>query len=105
MQHQKLKSIDLLGPTTMEGDSESEASDLDPTEDQNSPKSHDLSPDLQDDESLPPPEGVEIKRQDAQTGQNDNKENENVSRVDSPQGSELFDIGDIKNHFHHISQS
>ena len=88
----------------MEGDSESEASDLDPTEDQSSPKSHDLSRDLQDDESLlsPPPEGDETKRQDVQ---NDNKENENVSKVDSPQGSNLFDLGDIKNHFHHISQS
>ena len=107
LQHQKLKSIDLLGSTTMEGDSESEASDLDPTEDQNSPKSHDFSRDLQDDESLlpPAPEGQETKRQDGQTGQNDNKENENVSKVDSPQGSKFFDLGDIKNHFHHISQS
>ena len=107
LQHQKLKSIDLLGSTTMEGDSESEASDLDPTEDQNSPKSHDFSRDLQDDESLlpPAPEGQETKRQDGQTGQNDNKENENVSKVDFPQGSKFFDLGDIKNHFHHISQS
>ena len=105
LQHQKLKSIDLLGPTTMEADSESEGSDLDPTEDQNSPKSHDVSLDLQDDESLPTPDGAEPKRQHAQSGQNDNKENENVSGIDSPQGSNLFEFGDIKNHFHRISQS
>ena len=86
----------------MEGDSESETSDLDPIEDENSPKSHDLSHDLQEDES---PEGLETKRQDVQTGQNDNKENENVSKVDSPEGSKMFDLGDTKNNFHHSSQS
>ena len=100
--------MDLLGSTSVEGDSESEGSELDPTEEPHSnPKPHDLT-DYHENEA--PPEGMgplhlsshnELTNQSAE---NENKENENLSKKDAMQAHQHVDICN-ENLLKSISQS
>ena len=100
MQQQKLKSADLLGSTNVEGDSDSEGSEVDPAEEfQYSPKTHDL-PAHNENEALS--ECVETVHMNdsleltSQIGENDNKENLNLLRTDAHKHMDLRDSKNLQ---------
>ena len=109
MQHQKLKSIDLLGSTSVEGDSDSEGSELDTAEEsQSSPKSHNLTVYHENEAPQTPLEGgtesLHLSGHNEltnQNGENENKENENVLKNETYKHTDKCD----KNLMQSISQS